>query len=265
MPSSRATSTIGMQEIFRAGLLNGVSVLFAGVSPGDPPPQVPGPSAAGARASVSFAAPPEGDSLGASVQSACAALGARVSIVAPVGAPSPDAPRTAVHDAGAETAHDAAAETAMDERVAVALAGLGGLDLLVVDAGSMFLAGAAHGGDGGRSDARSPLRACLQGAWNLTRAVVTVALLPAGRGGRILYLAPAAAAGEHARAARAGLENLARTLSIEWARHGITALTVAPADGTSAEELAAIVAYLGSPAGAYFSGCLLDLTGPGAG
>ena len=65
---------------------------------------------------------------------------------------------------------------------------------------------------------------------------------------------------EHADAACAGLENLARTLSIEWARHGITPVTIAP--GASAMgEAAALVAYLASPAGAYFSGCLLDLPG----
>ena len=69
-------------------------------------------------------------------------------------------------------------------------------------------------------------------------------------------------AGEHAPAACAGLENLARTLSIEWARHGITTVTIAPGAETPAGEVAALTAYLASPAGAYFSGCLLDLRGP---
>ena len=64
-----------------------------------------------------------------------------------------------------------------------------------------------------------------------------------------------------ARAARAGLENLARTLSIEWSRHAITTVAIAPAPDTDAGELAALCAYLASPAGAYFSGCLLA---PGA-
>ena len=151
----------------------------------------------------------------------------------------------------------------MDSAVAAALAELGGLDLLVVDAGSLLVAGPAQQEDAIRAGARSSLRACLQGAWNLTRAAVTLAFLPAGRGGRILYVAPTAAAGEHAGAACAGLENLARTLSIEWARHGICALTIASAADTSEDELAALAAYLASPAGDYFSGCLLDLTGPG--
>jgi NAD(P)-dependent dehydrogenase (short-subunit alcohol dehydrogenase family) len=99
-------------------------------------------------------------------------------------------------------------------------------------------------------------------AWNATRAVVNGAFLPAAAGGRIVYLAPAPNGGEHAPAAGAGLENLARTLSIEWARHGITTVTIAPGVQTPAGEVAALTAYLASPAGAYFSGCLLDLRGP---
>ena len=102
-------------------------------------------------------------------------------------------------------------------------------------------------------------------AWNVTRAVVNHAFL-SGRGGRIVYLAPASEGKtrleeQAAAAACAGLENLARTLSIEWARHGIAAVTIAPGAGTAAGEAAALVAYLASPAGAYFSGCLLDLRG----
>jgi NAD(P)-dependent dehydrogenase (short-subunit alcohol dehydrogenase family) len=46
--------------------------------------------------------------------------------------------------------------------------------------------------------------------------------------GRLLFLAPAPDAGPHAPAARAALENLARTLSVEWARFGITAVAITP-------------------------------------
>ena len=135
--------------------------------------------------------------------------------------------------------------------VAAALTELGSLDLLVVDGAGLF----AQGG----------LRDCLDATWNVTRAVVNHAFL-AGEAssstGRVVYLAPAPNAGEHSGAARAGLENLARTLSTEWARHGITVVTIAPGEGTAAGEVAALCAYLASPAGAYFSGCLLDLRGP---
>jgi len=87
---------------------------------------------------------------------------------------------------------------------------------------------------------------------------------PPGEGaGRIVYLAPAGGEGECAGAARAGLENLARTLSIEWARFAITAVTIAAPVPDGVEEAAALTAYLASPAGAYFSGCLLDMGSPG--
>jgi NAD(P)-dependent dehydrogenase (short-subunit alcohol dehydrogenase family) len=123
----------------------------------------------------------------------------------------------------------------------------GGFDMLVVDGDALFAAGG--------------LGACLEGAWEATAAVVNEAFLPAARGGRIVYLAPAPGAGAQADAARAGLENLARTLSVEWARHEITVVTIALGDGTNPGEAAALVAYLASPAGAYFSGCQLDLRG----
>jgi NAD(P)-dependent dehydrogenase (short-subunit alcohol dehydrogenase family) len=125
--------------------------------------------------------------------------------------------------------------------------GLDGIDMLVVDGAALLAAGGLHG--------------CLEGAWEATAAVVNGAFLPAARGGRIVYLAPAPGSGEQADAARAGLENLARTLSVEWARHRITVVTIALGDATTPGEAAALTAYLASPAGAYFSGCQFDLRG----
>jgi NAD(P)-dependent dehydrogenase (short-subunit alcohol dehydrogenase family) len=165
-------------------------------------------------------------------------------------------------------APDATEEAIVDQLVIAAVAESGSLDLLVVDGAGLFTHGIADGGD-----ARVALRTCLDATWNVTRAVVNLAFLGAepsssdrpGSGSatrRIVYLAPASAAGEHAGAGAAGLENLARTLSIEWARHGITLVTIAPGEATAAGEVAALAAYLASPAGAYFSGCLLDLRGP---
>jgi NAD(P)-dependent dehydrogenase (short-subunit alcohol dehydrogenase family) len=148
---------------------------------------------------------------------------------------------------------DGAVEEATIDRAVATTAESGGLDMLVVDGASLFASGGGLGG-------------CLEGAWNATRAAVNHAILPAGRGGRIVYLAPAPDADrsetvQQADAARAGLENLARTLSVEWARHEITVVTIALGDTTAAGEAAALTAYLASPAGAYFSGCLLDLRG----
>jgi NAD(P)-dependent dehydrogenase (short-subunit alcohol dehydrogenase family) len=145
-----------------------------------------------------------------------------------------------------------------------------GTDLLVIDAAGPFAQEHARGAPGEQDTSRDVLRACLDGAWEATRAVADAAFIEPARAGRIVYLAPAPGMeakelARHAEAACAGLENLARTLSIEWARHDITTVAIAPGAHSRDEELAALVAYLGSAAGAYFSGCLLDLRGPGGG
>jgi citronellol/citronellal dehydrogenase len=167
--------------------------------------------------------------LAAALSDAFAALGARVCTCLP----------------------DGTEESAIDSEVARALP----LDTLIVEGAGLF------------AGAPNSLRACLDSAWNVTRAVVNHAFLPAGEdrtatdrsSGRIVYLAPPADAGEHAAAARAGLENLARTLSIEWARYRINVLTIAAGSCTTPQEIATLAAYLASPAGEYFSGCLLTL------
>jgi NAD(P)-dependent dehydrogenase (short-subunit alcohol dehydrogenase family) len=136
------------------------------------------------------------------------------------------------------------------------------IDLLLLDGAGLFAAGRPdRGEDDVRRDARSALGWCLDVAWEATHAVVNGAFLPTERPGRIVYVAPPPDAGPHAEAARAALENLSRTLSIEWARYGVTIVTIAPGAQTSDDELAALIAYLASPAGSYFSGCLLDLRG----
>jgi NAD(P)-dependent dehydrogenase (short-subunit alcohol dehydrogenase family) len=137
------------------------------------------------------------------------------------------------------------------EHARVALATHGALDVLLHDLRPAFGAG---GGDG--------LRAALDLAWVTARAVATTAFIPGERGGRIALLAPRPG-GSHpdaaAEAVRAATENLARTLSIEWSRYGIRTVAIAPGAGTSDAELAALAAYLASPAGDYFSGCRLAL------
>jgi NAD(P)-dependent dehydrogenase (short-subunit alcohol dehydrogenase family) len=214
--------TIDASELLRPGLLEGVFVVLAGASGG----------------------PADGDadaSFGAAVRAACAGLGA------------------AVHECGLRV-DLSDGEDAIEREAQAALGGVladtDGIGMLVVDCASAFVGAGGHG----RSGARDSLRACLDLAWNVTHTVVNTAFLPGEHGGRIVYLAPPADAGEHAHAVCAGLENLARTLSIEWARHGITTVAIAPGAGMS-DEVAALTAYLASPAGAYFSGCVLDLRG----
>ena len=122
------------------------------------------------------------------------------------------------------------------------------LHVLIVDAGAIFATGGPEG-----------LRLALEQTWRATRAVATGALIDSGVGGRLLLIAPAPDAGPLAGSARAGLENLARTLSVEWARHGITAVAITPGAATSAPDVAQLVCFLASPAGGYFTGCRFDL------
>jgi NAD(P)-dependent dehydrogenase (short-subunit alcohol dehydrogenase family) len=215
--------TVDAAKLLRAGVLEDVGVLVAGT---------PGERDASSR--PTFAS---------HVASASAALGARVH------------------------SWSAAAGEGAEARVP------DGVEVLVVDGAALFDAGAlatpARSFDppAGREEvARASLRECLDGAWQASQTVANAAFIAAQRRGRIIYVAPACARDQNvastlADAARAGLENLARTLSIEWARYEITTATIAPGASTSGEEVAALCAYLASPAGAYFSGCQLDLRG----
>jgi NAD(P)-dependent dehydrogenase (short-subunit alcohol dehydrogenase family) len=101
------------------------------------------------------------------------------------------------------------------------------------------------------------VRAALDNAWDAIRPVATEAMIEHG-GGLIVLLAPRPG-DAHAAAARAGLENLARTLSVEWARFEVRPVAVLPGAETAAAEVAELVGYLASPAGAYYSGCVFEL------
>jgi NAD(P)-dependent dehydrogenase (short-subunit alcohol dehydrogenase family) len=155
------------------------------------------------------------------------------------------------------TGRPEADDAAVDAALTATPDGGAGIRMLIVDAAGMFA---------GQADA---LVATLEASWRVTCAVAGAAFIPREAGGRIFYVAPPtqASGGEpHADATRAGLENLARTLSIEWARYGISPVAIAPGPSTAVEQIAGVVAYLASPAGDYFSGCQLDLRGaaPGA-
>ena len=90
------------------------------------------------------------------------------------------------------------------------------------------------------------------------RALATAALIPAGAG-KVVLIGPRPDAGPFAAAARAALENLARTLSVEWARYGVGAVAIAPGAQTTDDDLAELVCFLVSPAGEYFTGCVFEL------
>ncbi len=87
--------------------------------------------------------------------------------------------------------------------------------------------------------------AALDGAWAFVRPLEAEL---------IVLIAPRADA-----AARDGLENLARTLSVEWARRAMRVVAICPGPATSAQEVAELIAFLASAAGGYYSGCRFDL------
>lgn len=118
---------------------------------------------------------------------------------------------------------------------------------LVLDATAAFA-------DGGRDG----LRTALEAVWAAVRAGAVAGLIPGGQGGPIVLIAPVDDR-PFATAARDALENLARTLSTEWARYGITVTAVCPGRQTAPTEVATLVAYLISEAGRYFSGCRVEL------
>jgi hypothetical protein len=121
-----------------------------------------------------------------------------------------------------------------DDALAAAASALGAVDAIVCDGRSLF-----DGAGGGLPG----LRAAADGCFAAARAVVNAAFIPAARG-KIVLLAPADAA------TAAALENTARTLSTEWARHGIVITCV-----HAGAETDALVAFLCSDAGDYYSGC----------
>jgi NAD(P)-dependent dehydrogenase (short-subunit alcohol dehydrogenase family) len=141
-----------------------------------------------------------------------------------------------------------------DEEALAASAGAivaehGAIDVLVCDGASLF------GGESGLA----ALRRCVDRSWDATRAVASTAFIPGERGGKVMLIAPRPDAGEHAEAARAALENTARTLSIEWARRSIATTAIAPGPSTDVEEVAALIAFIASRAGDYYSGCIFSL------
>ena len=121
-------------------------------------------------------------------------------------------------------------------------------DAIVYDAAPAF-------GDGGREG----LREASAHGWTAIRELATGALIGNERGGTVVIIAPRPDAGAFAGAAVAALESLARTLSVEWARYGITATVITPGTDTTDDQIAELACFLVSPAGDYFSGCRFSL------
>jgi len=201
-----------------------------------------------------------------------------------------DATKAMVEEIGG-SADAVAVDIRDEEAVATLVDGIlerhGRLDLLVNNAGGQFLAPAETISAKGF---RTVTELNVQGTWNMTHAAATKAFIPAG-GGKVLSITLSPHNGMpgmvHSGAARAAVENMMRTLSVEWSRFGIRLCAIAPgqfdtevfrtkypAELVAAvprtiplgrlgrpEEVAWLVAYLASPAGDFFSGAVLTIDG----
>jgi citronellol/citronellal dehydrogenase len=163
----------------------------------------------------------------------------------------------------------------------------GRVDLLVNNAGGQFMSPAEAITPKGF---RTVIELNVEGTWLMTHAAATKAFIPQ-EGGKVISVTLSPHNGMpgmvHSGAARAAVENMMRTLSIEWARFGIKLCAVAPGQfGTETfrtkypkvvtenversipagrvgepEEMAWLIAYLASPAGDFFSGAVLTIDG----
>jgi citronellol/citronellal dehydrogenase len=107
------------------------------------------------------------------------------------------------------------------------LAKHGRLDVLVNNAGGQFLGPAENVSPKGF---RTVVELNMIGTWMMTHAAATKAFIPQ-RSGRVISITVAPHNGAQGAittcAARAGVENMMRTLSLEWGRHGISFVCVA--------------------------------------
>src|SRR3954447_12179110 len=163
----------------------------------------------------------------------------------------------------------------------------GRVDVLVNNAGGQFM---------GPAEAISPkgfrtvIDLNVNGTWLMTHAAATKAFIPQRRG-KVLSVTLSPHNGMpgmvHSGAARAAVENMMRTLSVEWARFGIKLVALAAGQFATEtlltkyprvvvdnlersipigragrpEEMAWLVAYLASPAGDFYSGTTITIDG----
>lgn len=174
----------------------------------------------------------------------------------------------------------------VDAFVDAAVEHLGGVDVLVNNAGGQFPS-PAEGLSPNGFDA--VIRNNLHGTWSMTQAVANRWMIPEA-GGVVVNVVANMWRGfpglMHTGAARAAVVNMTKTLAIEWARHRIRVNAVAPGviktEGLrvypqemireinsripvkrmgSPGETAHTIAFLASPAAAYFTGATLRMDG----
>ena len=178
-------------------------------------------------------------------------------------------------------------ENAVDAFVEQVISDHGRIDTLVNNAGGQFLSPAEAITPKGF---RTVIELNVIGTWLMTHAAATKAFMPQG-GGKVLSVTLSPHNGMpgmvHSGAGRAAVENMTRTLSVEWARFGIRLTALAAGQfGTETmrtkypkevvervprtvplqrlgteEEWAWLVAYLASEAGDFHSGGVITMDG----
>jgi citronellol/citronellal dehydrogenase len=170
----------------------------------------------------------------------------------------------------------------------------GRIDTVINNAGGQFLSPAEGISAKGF---RTVTELNVQGTWNVTHAVARRCWIgPEGQpveggGGKVVSITLSPHNGMpgmvHSGAARAAVENMMKTLSIEWSRFGIRCVAVAPGQIATEtlrtkyprkmvetmestiplgrlgepEEIAWLLAYLASPAGDFYSGTTITIDG----
>jgi citronellol/citronellal dehydrogenase len=231
-----------------------------------------------------------GSGLGRAIALELNRLGARVTICGRRPEPLGETAALATRGRIATAACDVREEAQVTALVEGVLEHQGRIDLLVNNAGGQFLAPAEQITAKGF---RTVIRLNLESAWLMSHAVATIAMIPGQppQGGKIVNITLSPHHGlpgmAHSAASRAAVENLTRTLSIEWARFGVrinaiavgqiatdTLLTKYPQPFVDAiagsiplgrmgeaDDIAWLVAYLASPAGDFISGAVLTVDG----
>lgn len=174
----------------------------------------------------------------------------------------------------------------VEAMVAAVRSQLGRIEILVNNAGGQF---AAPSRDVSVNGLRAVSRLNFEATWSVTRAVALDSMIDHG-GGRIVNVTLAMQRGLPGLmpgvASRAAVHSMTRHLGTEWARHGISVVSLAaghvrteglagyPVEVTERlvesvplgrlaepEEIAAIAAFLVTPAAAYVTGTVVEVDG----